>query len=51
MGKAETGKEVGMNGMIHKPAERESVLLQAYREELVHEDGNPSVVYTVSALP
>jgi len=31
MGKAETGKEVGMNGMIHKPAERESVLLQAYR--------------------
>src|SRR5437667_4926262 len=35
MGKAETGKEIVMNGMIHKPAERESVLLQAYREELV----------------
>src|SRR5713101_5364103 len=39
MGKAETGKEVGMNGMIHKPAERESVLLQAYREELVERIG------------
>src|SRR6266568_8570532 len=35
MGKAETGKEVVMNGTIHKLAERESVLLQAYREELV----------------
>ena len=39
MGKAETGKEVVMNGMIHKPAERESVLLQAYREELVERIG------------
>src|SRR6266581_6822806 len=39
MGKAETGKEVGMNGMIHKPAERETVLLQAYREELVERIG------------
>src|SRR6266481_2884489 len=39
MGKAETGEEVGMNGMIHKPAERESVLLQAYREELVERIG------------
>ncbi len=39
MGKAETGKEVGMNGMIHKPAERENVLLQAYREELVERIG------------
>ena len=28
-----------MNGMIHKPAERESVLLQAYREELVERIG------------
>src|SRR6266702_5678869 len=39
MGKAGTGKEVGMNGMIHKPAARESVLLQAYREELVERIG------------
>src|SRR6266568_5649937 len=39
MGKAETGKEVVMNGMIHKLAERESVLLQAYREELVERIG------------
>src|SRR5690349_13862049 len=35
MGKAETGKEVVMNVMLHKPAERETVLVQAYREELV----------------
>src|SRR6266571_953555 len=39
MGKAETGKEVGMNGMIHKLADRESVLVQAYREELVERIG------------
>ncbi len=39
MGKAETGKEGAMTGMIHKPAERESVLLQAYREELVERIG------------
>ena len=28
-----------MNGMIHQPAERESVLMQAYREELVERIG------------
>jgi AraC-like DNA-binding protein len=39
MGKAETGKEVAMNVMIHKPAEREAVLLQANREELVERSG------------
>src|SRR5256712_12877406 len=52
MGKAETGKEVGMNGMIHKPAERESVLLQAYREELVERIGRViSFDGTVQPLP
>src|SRR6266536_214674 len=52
MGKAETGKEVGMNGMIHKPAERESVLLQAYREELVERIGRViSSDGTVQPLP
>ena len=39
MGKAEARKEVEMNGMIHKPAARESMLLQAYREELVERIG------------
>src|ERR1700730_1008988 len=39
MGKAETGKEVAMNVITFKPAERESVLLQAYREELVERIG------------
>src|SRR5258708_7429621 len=39
MGKAETGKEVVMDVMIHTSAERESVLLQAYREELVERIG------------
>src|SRR5947199_9557017 len=39
MGKAETGKEGAMTGMIHKLAERESVLVQAYREELVERIG------------
>src|SRR6266704_1121588 len=52
MGKAETGKEVGMNGMIHKLAERESVLLQAYREELVERIGRViSSDGTVQPLP
>ena len=52
MGKAETGKEVGMNGMIHKLAERESVLLQAYREELVERIGRViSFDGTVQPLP
>src|SRR5207248_1556802 len=52
MGKAETGKEVVMNGMIHKPAERESVLLQAYREELVERIGRViSFDGTVQPLP
>src|SRR2546429_9344423 len=52
MGKAETGKEVVMNGMIHKLAERESVLLQAYREELVERIGRViSSDGTVQPLP
>src|SRR6266705_4671156 len=52
MGKAETGKEVVMNGMIHKPAERESVLLQAYREELLERIGRViSFDGTVQPLP
>src|SRR5689334_6386225 len=52
MGKAETGKEVVMNGMIHQPAERESVLLQAYREELVERIGRViSFDGTVQPLP
>src|SRR2546430_1901531 len=52
MGKAETGKEVVMNGMIHQPAERESVLVQAYREELVERIGRViSFDGTVRPLP
>src|SRR6266536_4552672 len=52
MGKAETGKEGAMTGMIHKPAERESVLLQAYREELVERIGRViSSDGTVQPLP
>src|SRR5437764_6747743 len=35
MGEAETRKEVAMDVMIHQQAEREAVLLQAHREELV----------------
>jgi AraC-like DNA-binding protein len=52
MGKAETGKEVVMNVMIHKPAERETVLVQAYREELVERiERVISFDGTVQALP
>src|SRR5260370_6085551 len=52
MGDGETREEVLMDVMIHKPAERESMLVQAYREELVERIGRViSFDGTVQPLP
>jgi AraC-like DNA-binding protein len=62
MGDGETREEVPMSVLIHKPAEREAVLLQANREELVEriaratrEDGTvqplPGLYLSRSSLP